>query len=302
MKLSMPIYPLEPRFGTEKSLDLIKDAGFEAVDYSLGSLVADDSVFNSDEYKARALEIRRMADQRGLKINQTHAPFTFSINLWNDPDAFENIIMPRFYRNLEISAILGADVSVVHPLHHWTYLGHEEEIFEKNMEYYRRLIPYAKEYGVKIGVENMFQVDPRRKFIICDTCSEIKEFVRYIDELDSEQIVACLDIGHIGLVQQKEEAWDYIRALGHDRLKSLHVHDNDYRADQHKLPYTGIINWKEVIKALGEIDYDGDFTYETGFVVNTMDEEVVPIGLKFMADIGHNMVSRIDACRPGKGE
>ena len=168
------------------------------------------------------------------------------------------------------------------------------------MEYYRRLIPYAKEYGVKIGVENMFQVDPRRKYIICDTCSEINEFVRYIDTLDSEQIVACLDIGHIGLVQQKEEAWDYIRVLGHDRLKSLHVHDNNYQNDLHMLPYTGMINWQEVIKALGEIDYDGDFTYETSFITHTIDEELVPFALKFMVDVGNNMVDRINACRPKK--
>lgn len=86
---------------------------------------------------------------------------------------------------------------VVHPLHHMPYKGHEEEIFQLNMDYYRKLIPFAQKYGVKIGVENMWQRDPLRKCITADTCSDVNEFIRYIDTLDSEQITGCLDLGRL---------------------------------------------------------------------------------------------------------
>lgn len=53
-----------------------------------------------------------------------------------------------------------------------------------------------------------------------------------------------------------------IRQLGHNRVGSLHIHDNDLYNDLHTLPFLGKIDWKEVMRALKEIDYKGNFTYE----------------------------------------
>ena len=296
MRLSMPSGSIEGRYGYEKMFTLMKEAGFDAVDYSLCPMVKDDCMWNSDNYAELAREMRRACDNAGFMINQTHAPFQFTPAQWDDEMSFT-----RMVRSLEIAGIIGADVEVVHPLHHFIYHGNEEEIFEKNMEYYSKLIPYARDFGVKIGVENMFQRDVRRKTLTHDTCSTISEFLRYIDTLNSDQIVACLDVGHVGLPPQDDEAWDFIRALGHDRLKSLHVHDNNYQNDQHVLPFIGIMNWDEITKALGEIDYDGDFTFEVGgSFLGRVDDEFFPTALKYMADVGKHLMKKIDAARPVK--
>lgn len=301
MKLSINIAPLMERYDFEKCVDIYREAGFTAMDYSLMDMVKDECPFNADNYIETAENVRRISLAKGLPITQTHTPFTFSVEYWDTPELFESIVFPRMVRSLEISAILGAKVAVVHPIHHMTYHGHEEEIFELNMKYYRRLLPYCKEYGVKVGIENMFRSDPIRKYKIHDTCSRKEEFIRYIDTLDSEYMVACLDIGHVYLPLQDDEAPDMIRALGHDRLKALHVHDNNCINDQHILPYTGRLNWSEIGKALGEIDYSGDFTYETkANLIDTCDEGFVPIGAKFMADVGKHIVSIIEANRPTK--
>ena len=300
MRLAMNIEGFRARYGHEKAAQLCKAAGFDSCDYSLGGMRDRDNILNGENYVAEAENIKKIALDNGLPITQTHTPFTFKE--WNDPVAYEEFIMPAIKRSVAVSGILGADVAVVHPLHHFLYKGHEEEIFEKNMEFYRSLIPICKEYNVKVGIENMFQVDPRRKHITFDTCSTIPEFLRYVDTLDSEYMVACLDIGHIGLPVRDDESWDFVRALGHDRLQSLHVHDNDYRGDQHQLPYLGAINWNEVTKALGEIDYQGDFTYEvsTGFVAACMDDEFAPVAIKYMADVGHHLCDLINRNRPAK--
>lgn len=300
MKLSTTTL-LEWRYGPKGNMDRISKAGFTALDFGLNGMVNDNDEFNGPDWRARAEEMRAYAASVGLEISQIHAPFSWHDKRWNDPVYYEEVIAPRVLRSLEIAGIFGVKVAVVHPRHQYVYLGHEEEIFDINMKYYRELIPYAKEYGIKIGIENMYQADPRRKFMIADTCSSIPEFIRYIDTLDSDRIVACLDTGHVALVYQKEEPWDFIRALGHDRLQSLHVHDNDYRADQHLLPYSGIINWNEVTKALGEIDYQGDFTYEVGAGwAKNMNDDGVDILLKYYADIGKNLMAQIDANRPVK--
>lgn len=298
MELSVNIGNLMGRYDFAKCVDIYKEAGFTACDYSVMGMIADNCPFNGDRYREIAERDRRTADEKGFLITQTHAPFNFSGKQWSDPVYFEETIMPRMIRSLEISGILGAKTVIVHPLHHMVYRGNEETLFEMNMDYYRRLIPYAKEYGVKIAVENMFQADPLRKCIVADTCSNPDEFIRYIDTLDSEQIVACLDVGHVALPLTDYTAADIVRKLGHDRLQALHVHDNDYRGDQHLLPYLGKLDWMGIAKALGEIDYQGDFTYEVkGTVVAECDEGFVPIGAKFMADIGKHIMAEIDRNR-----
>lgn len=300
MKLSINVNPLLSRYNLAACIDIYKTAGFTAMDYPLFDMITEDCVFNSIHYRDAAKEIRALVDSKGVQINQTHAPFSYPLAKWNDPVYYEEFIFPSHVRSLEISAILGADVVVVHPLHHMCYKGHEEELFQLNMDYYGKLIPYAKEYGIKIGVENMWQFDPLRKCIIADTCSDVKEFIRYIDTLNSDQITGCLDVGHVGLpVTAELSVGDVIRRLGHDRLGALHIHDNDFKGDLHVLPYLGQLDWADIAKALGEIDYKGDFTYEVnGQLVATVDEGFVSVGAAFMANTGKHIMSMINANRP----
>ena len=300
MNLTMNIAESEDRFGLEKALSIIKNAGFDSIDYGLGAMEKTNAVLNDPaRYRAEAERIKALADAAGLPITQTHTPFSFEN--WKDPVVYEEFILPAIRRSIEVSAILGAKVAVVHPLHHWTYKGHEEEIFERNMAFYGSLLPLCKEYGIKVGIENMFQRELLRGQISFDTCNQIPEFIRYVDTLNSEYMVACLDIGHVGLPTRDDEAWDFIRALGHDRLQALHVHDNDYRVDKHALPYLGKINWNEVTKALGEIDYQGDFTYEvnlTTFMSKFMNEEMIPTAMRYAHDVGRHLCTLVDKNRP----
>ena len=300
MNLTMNIAESEDRFGLEKALSIIKNAGFDSIDYGLGSMEKPNAVLNDPaRYRAEAERIKALADAAGLPITQTHTPFSFEN--WKDPVVYEEFILPAIRRSIEVSAILGAKVAVVHPLHHWTYKGHEEEIFERNMAFYGSLLPLCKEYGIKVGIENMFQRELLRGQISFDTCNQIPEFIRYVDTLNSEYMVACLDIGHVGLPTRDDEAWDFIRALGHDRLQALHVHDNDYRVDKHALPYLGKIDWNEVTKALGEIDYQGDFTYEvnlTTFMSKFMNEEMIPTAMRYAHDVGRHLCALVDKNRP----
>jgi len=302
MRISMNISALYGKYTRDekiKCMQICKDAGFDAIDFGLCEMIDDSSEFNRDDYREIAMNYRKAADEMGLRITQTHTPFNFKN--WTNEEHYNNVIYPRIVRSLEISAILGAEVAVVHPLHYIEFHGNEEEIFELNMDFYRSLIPYCREYGIKCGVENMWRNDPLRRYITHDTCSKKEEFVRYVDTLDSEYMIACLDVGHVGLPLQDDGAHDFVRYLGHDRLHSLHIHDNDYKGDQHSVPYAGKMNWTELARSLGEIDYEGDFTYElNGSFFNTMDDEFVPIAAKYTYDVARHIADIIDANRPNK--
>ena len=299
MRLTLNIGGLVRLYGNERAAEMAAAAGFEAVDYDLTAMEKNTSdIWHSEGYAEEAKRIREIFEKAGVPIAQTHTPFRFT--RWADKEYYDSFILPTMKLSVEVSALLGANVAVVHPLHYMKYAGHEEEIFEMNMTYYRELIPVAEKFGIKVAVENMFQMDDFRGLIAHDTCSRIEEFIRYVDTLDHKNIIACLDVGHVGLPRPDgKEAWDFIRALGHDRLKSLHIHDNDYKNDQHLLPFYGRIDWDKVTEALGEIDYDGDFTYEVGTFprLNRVGEEFAQTELNYMASVGKHLVAKIERSR-----
>lgn len=276
------------KFGYFGAIDVMKQAGYDAIDLSLFFMESGDTSFGREQ----AIELRAYAESQGLSFNQSHTPFRFD---WSNPNEVEERLFPYTVRALELSALAGCKIAVVHPVHHEEYLGHEEERFAQNMNYYRRLLPYAKEYGIKIALENMFQKETKRKVIGHDTCSRAEEFIRYLDTLDDEHFVACLDLGHCGVVGL--EAQDMIRALGHERLQALHVHDNDYTKDQHTLPGLGKMNWEEIMKALAEINYQGEFTYEADRFLFDMPTPMLPRAVSFMVEMGRYLIGRFEEYR-----
>ena len=298
MKLVLNLQNLLPHFSMEESAKLMADAGFNGSDYYLKDMTDPDCAFNGNGWFALAEECNRIFTTAGVPIVQAHAPFSFKG--WDDPVTFEEFIYPTIVRSIQISAVMGAKCVVVHPLHYWRYDGNEQEIYLRNMDFYKSLIPVCKEYNIKVCLENMFQRDKLRgNYIVRDTCADATEFCKYIDGLDSEYMVACLDIGHIGLPHGNVEPWDFIHILGHDRLQALHIHDNDYTNDQHRVPYSGKIDWSGVTKALGEIDYSGDFTYECLFshMTNNMPKELYPAALQFVSQVGHYLIGQVEANR-----
>jgi sugar phosphate isomerase/epimerase len=89
---------------------------------------------------------------------------------------------------------------------------------------------------------------------------------------------ACWDTGH-GHRQGLRQAHS-IRMLG-DWLKSLHIQDNNGLHDQHLLPYQGTIDWNEVVGALREVGYAGDFTYEAHNSVRTLPDGMRDSALQY---------------------
>lgn len=82
----------------------------------------------------------------------------------------------------------------------------------------------------------------------------------FIRSLQSEDIGACLDVGHLNMVGGVPD--ETIELLG-DRLFALHLHDNMGEKDQHTIPFLGNIKWETIVPALERINYKGEFTYET---------------------------------------
>ncbi len=251
MKTSTLTLRLTDEFGIEKAVQMICEAGFDCIDHSLFSGVNGSLYIEEEGYLEKLKAVKAIADSYGVKFNQTHAPFG---SFKEGDDTYNEWVKPLIIKSIEATSILGAEYMVVHPF----YVSVDKK--QANMEFFRSLLPHAKKHNVKLALENMFGWDPEKDVLIKNVCSDAEELIDYVDSLDSEYAVVCLDVGHCGLVG--ESAPDMIRKLGKERLRCLHIHDNDGITDLHTIPFSRSIDFNEITKALNEIGYEGDMTLE----------------------------------------
>jgi sugar phosphate isomerase/epimerase len=277
------------RFGIKRSVEIIMDAGFPAIDITMHSPA---TFFLEDDYRQTARELREMTDARGVVFNQAHAPFGGGY------DNYTQNLVPTFPRAFEFASLCGIKNVIVHPLQRGRYYGHAEELFEMNMEFYTGLAPLAKENGIKIAIENMWQRNPQSKYIRDDVCADPVELARYYDTLnDPEAFTVCLDLGHVAICGREPE--DAIRTLG-SRIGALHVHDVDYVSDLHTLPGIGKVNWKEVCRALADVDYKGEITLEADYFMKNMDDELIPMAERMLEVSARHLAEQVEAFKAEK--
>lgn len=292
MRISTEINSFARTLGEIPAIELLAEVGFDAYDLSLFKMRYDPScAFCGDGYKAYAQEIRRAADQAGIVCNQSHAPYPSSVG---EPEQ-DAAIYQQIIRAMEIASIVGAEIIVVHPLQHLNYAtpGNPEILEEMNVSFYRSLIPYCEQFGIRVAAENMWQYDAARECIVDSTCSRAEEFCRYLDRIDSPWIVGCLDLGHVPLVGG--DLPHMIRMLGRERLKALHVHDNNLTQDLHALPYTMCMDFDAVTTALREIDYTGDVTFEANNACRKLPAHLMREGARLMLGVGRDLAGKIRA-------
>jgi len=116
-----------------------------------------------------------------------------------------------------------------------------QEAYERSLVEIRRVLPLAKELGVRIAIENVWN-----NFLLSPL-----EAARYVDEL-GEQVGWYMDVGNI-----VKYGWPahWIRTLG-DRILKLDIKDYS-RKTQWCAIGEGDSDWPEVMRALEDIGYEG---------------------------------------------
>jgi sugar phosphate isomerase/epimerase len=240
--------------GAREIVKMLKDAGFDAYDASMFTNGVFDSILYAENWQEQAKEFRAYADRLGIVCNQSHAPFA---SLRANDEKYNEWMFPRLVRAIQVSGILGVKVCVVHPCNDWTA--------EENAKFYEKLEPYARESGVRIGVENMWNCvgwDTPEFRAIKAACSHHEDFKAHLDLLPADVFVACVDIGHAEMRGLETSAVQMIETLGQS-MQAMHLHDVDLVHDNHQIPFTQGIDFAKVIKALKKIGYQGDITLET---------------------------------------
>lgn len=287
MKLAVENHYVRRVAGDTAAIRMLAEAGFDGIDFSFYKLTGDDPLYTASDIVSYAAGLKALAAENNISFVQAHAPFEFKYGDCNDSEGYKKIVW-----SMRIAALLGIPHIVVHAV---KPIPCGVDALEYNRAFYRSLIPYCEEFGIKIAVENLFIHDKVRECFSgwLGTPDAMTDFVR---SLGSDRFIACLDIGHTALTGVEPE--NYIRGMSSDLLLSLHVQDNDYRGDRHFLPFCGgKLRWNEICRALGEINYRGDFTMEILHYLDKYSLDFLPEALAFAAKTGRYLIGRVEAAR-----
>ena len=199
--------------------------------------------------KAKAEELLAASRKTGVRIhsvmNMDHWKYPLSSSNQADVDRS----LAGMETSLRNAKLWGADTVLLVPgvvNAETTY----EQCNERSQGNIKKLIPLAKELGVIIAIEEVWN-----KFLVNPV-----DFARYIDDFNSPQIRAYFDVGNIVFYGYPQH---WIRTMG-KRIVKLHIKDFYFRKGETKWTDLGEgdINWKAIHAALSDIGYQGTATVE----------------------------------------
>lgn len=282
MKLSAETYVMRERYDDKTALDMLAEASFDCYDYSMYWMSPAKDMLG-DSYREKAKELRAYADSIGIMCNQAHAPFDFK---HGEPFSVSNENYKRLARSIETAAVLGANNIIIHAIKRFT---EPVDFTEYNYGFYRSFLPLCEEYGIRISVENLFNSRPEGGFD--PVLSDPNEHMAFVEGLASPWFDICVDVGHSAITGFAPDK--VIGAMNNRLLKALHIHDNDYRADRHMLPFTSDLPWDKITAALAAIDYTGELTLEIT-TIQKFDNTMLKPALALGAAAGRKLIAQIE--------
>ncbi len=282
------------KYGYEEALRKVKECGFDSVDFSFfTNQDAEDFILKqSDEALERfCLKLKTVAEEIGLVIGQTHAPYYFIA----PEKLLEREFIHIFEQAIKATAYLGSNYIVVHPVLVVDPENNHDLVMKINKAFFGALQPLAIKLGVKIAIENLCFVPPVKWPGLASATFSAAKLKQLIDEM-GEGFCACLDTGHAFFSGQNPA--EFARMLG-DRLQVLHMQDGDGEDDSHVPPTLGRIDWDDFVKALVEVDYQGVLSMESSYRRFGGVNHILETG-RFLSEIGKNLARKIQALKGGK--
>lgn len=222
---------------TPERIKYLKDSGMEYIEISALQTL------HFDMHNKRHVEsIAKAIKKNKIKVWSFHAPFT-PIAMMDEPTRKEGIQL--IVEACSLQELFGFEVIVMHQ-------GSDDPKGEKKKEianFRKSMKEIVKRTGkTKLALETTGHYRPKPSDVLMDVLSDF----------DDKKVGICVDTGHVRLAEDVAPA---IYKFG-KRIYSVHIQDNDGRSDLHMLPFSGVIKWNEVFKALKDVGYSGVFMYE----------------------------------------
>jgi len=221
-------------------------------------------------------QIARWFTEFGLELTDLHASAGQEKG-WVSYREYERLAGVELVRNrIDMTARLGADVIILHlpgpPASTESQAAYWDRVWE-SLDALRRP---AEAAGVRIAIEN----------------GNFNDIERVLAHYDDSYVGLCYDSGHGNMLP---DGLDRLERL-EDRLISIHLHDNNGREDQHKIPFTGTIDWPRLTRIIAESAYTKWVSLETTTRHAGIADEAAFLAAAHQAASG--LAEMIEAARP----
>jgi sugar phosphate isomerase/epimerase len=269
--------------GFDFCVELCARAGYKVLDLNLCEAMNPNSRMRNDDWEEYVKDIAGLGRRWGVEFAQSHLPY-YDIFAQNDQSKVR-LMEELIRRSIIASAQLGIKWAVTHPGTFYGGMPDPSRSLGKNLEYYSVHLETAKKAGVGIAMENDFEYQaPHYQRIYGANITELCELV---DAFNDPHIGVCYDFGHAALCGGFHR--ENLRTIG-GRLKATHVQDNNFRSDDHLMPFFGKIDWADAMTGLAEIGYKGDLTYEIQEFGRYLPNELKHLAVELSIEIGNYLI------------
>ncbi len=190
-------------------------------------------------------QIKTWLKDYGLQLLDLHGSAGKEKN-WASPQEYQRLAGVELVRNrIEMTANLSADVTIMH-----VPGDPDSGPVRKSLD---ELESFARERNVRIAIEN----------------GNFEVLQKLFSEYAPEYVGLCYDCGHGNMIPDGLEQLESLK----DRLISVHLHDNDGASDQHKLLFSGTMDWDRLAGIMARSAYAKCVSMETVMARTGIEDE-----------------------------
>lgn len=188
--------------------------------------------------QAEIEQIGRWLKEFGLQLLDLHASEGLEKN-WLSSEEYQRRAGIELIQNrIAMSAQLGGTAIVLHIQSQPGFAIFQDAFWDRVCYSLDALEPYAKAHNIRIALENL----PLNNHSTIE-----KALTLYAPDF----LGVCYDSGHGLLTGEGLEFLERVK----DRLLAVHLHDNDTSDDHHQLPFTGKVNWQQLVQLMKVSSY-----------------------------------------------
>ncbi len=243
------LYPMN----TEESLETLGKFGIKTCEVFLNSI--------SETTNDFARLLNSIKEEYGMKITAVHpfSSFSETFMLFGEYERRYLDVVDFYKRCFEVTAMLGADISIIHGMRNIGKLPHE-----KYFERFLGLIEAGKEFGVRVAQENVnghFSAHP--------------EFLENMRKTLKDDFKLVFDVKQA--VRSGYDPVEFAEKFKNDIIR-FHISDHNEQSDCIP-PGKGNFNFNKLFSVMDSVDYRGDYIielYREGF--RTIDDLIESFG------------------------
>lgn len=223
------------------SLDAITKAGFKNIFIQWYD--------NDDIWETPQIEQLKKMKEKKLNIIFAHLGYQNINSLWEEGELGDKEV-ERYKKDIKECHENGINLVIMH-------LGKNncKEPNKIGLKRIRKITNYAKEINVKIAFEHVGE----------------HKYVEYVlDNIKDDNVGLCLDSGHYHCFSKDKFNFTKYK----NRIFAVHLHDNNGKEDQHKIPGDGTLDWRNLLINLKKCNYSGPITLELIYYTSYYNKDI----------------------------